>query len=219
MSRVAWLALAGVVSACGSHVRTMVSVASDQTEYPCVLRDPVTLQPDFMVRQTLAFHAVRDGKHIDSELDAVVQKQGGTLLIVGLGPMNAKVFTLTHQRDRIEFAQFMGPKLAFSPRNVVVDVHRVYFKRLEAPFPGDTNTYTGVRRGELDGEQVEEIWHNGQLRSVAFTRLAEPALRGAIRIELGPGCKWNACEPDTVSLHNEWYGYQLTITNSNYERL
>src|SRR5262249_55424302 len=62
---------------------------------------------------------------------------------------------------------FMGPELPFSPRNVVVDVHRVFFKRLPAPPQAG---YSGVVRGELDDETVEETWRDGQLRASAFTR-------------------------------------------------
>lgn len=219
MNRAAWVAVSAMVVACGAKAHMLVTSANDQTEYPCVLRDPSTLHPDFLVRQTLEFKAVRNGTPVHRELDVVLQKQGDTLLIVGLGPLNAKAFTLQHRRDQIEFKQFMGPHVALSPRNVVVDVHRVYFKRLEAPPPGGWETYTGTRQGELDGEHVEEVWQNGQLRSIAFTRPAQPALRGAVRIQLGPGCRHLACEPNSVSLDNQWFGYRLTITNQGYEPL
>jgi uncharacterized protein DUF3261 len=129
--------------------------------------------------------------------------------------MNVKAFTLTHRGDRIEFAQFTGPALPFSPRNVVVDVHRVFFKRLPAPIPAGQ---ASVVRGELDGETVEETWRDGQLRAAVFTRPGS-ALRGAIRIELGPGCTPALCEPESATLHNEWFGYTLTIVNEGYERL
>lgn len=219
MNRAVWLALLAVGAACGSSARTSVTAASDQAEYPCVLRDPITLRPDFMVRQTLEFAAVRNGTPVHTQLDVVLQKRGDTLLIIGLGPMNATAFTLQQNHDQIEFKQFMGPHVPFSPRNVVVDVHRVYFKRLEAPVPGGLDTYTGTRQGELDGEHVEEVWQNGQLRSIAFTRPAQPALRGAIRIAMGPGCRAKACEPETVSLENQWYGYRLTVINGVYQPL
>jgi hypothetical protein len=205
------LALAG----CGQPVRTTILSTTAPAEYPCVLHDPRTLPHDFMVRQHLTIEAERDGKPVTGELDAVVQKQGDTLLIVGFGPMNVKAFTLTHRADRIELVQHMGPELPFSPRNVVVDVHRVFFKRLPPPAePG----YSGAVRGELDGEHVEETWRDGQLRQAVFTRPGS-ALRGAIRVELGPGCAPSRCEPESATLHNEWFGYTLTIANEGFERL
>ena len=203
------------VAGCGHPVRGTVISTTDPAEYPCVLHDPRTLPHDFMVRQSLTVRTRRDGKPVEGRFDAIVQKQGDTLLIVGFGPMNVKAFTLTHRGDRIEFAQFMGPELPFSPRNVVVDVHRVFFKRLPAKAQAG---YSGVVRGELDGETVEETWRDGQLRTAVFTRPGS-ALRGAVRVELGPGCTPVLCEPESATLHNEWFGYTLTIVNEGYERL
>ena len=246
VNRAMGMAVAAVVISCGPTLHTSMST-TDRAEYPCVLHDPSTLHPDFMVRQTVAVHAVADGKSIHRQFDAVLQKQGDTLLMIGLGPANVKGFTLQQKDDRsidptphsllgsavtlgnpwrgthpgragvIEFKQFMGPALPFSPRNMLVDVHRVYFKRL--PPRGDGAPDTGVRRGELDGEMVEETWKDGNLRSVMFTRPDHPELHGAIRIEMGPGCQRNACAPDAIQLQNEWFHYRLEIINGDYERL
>ena len=211
----ALIALAVVAACSGPPKRTAVILTGAPSEYPGVLPDPKTLTHDFMVRQTLTITTQRDGKPVEAELDAVLQKQGDTLLIVGFGPMNAKAFTLTHRGDRLEFAQFMGPELPFSPRNIVVDVHRVYFKRLPPP---SEPSYSGVRRGELEGETVEETWKDGQLRGSVFTRPGDK-LVGAVRVERGPGCDPVRCEPESATLRNEWFGYTLAIANEDYEPL
>lgn len=209
------IALLALGAGCGAPARSTVISTTAPAEYPCVLHDPRTLPHDFLVRQSLTIRTRRDGKPVEGQFDAVVQKQGDTLLIVGLGPMNVKAFTIAHRGDRIEFARLVGPELPFSPRNVVVDVHRVFFKRLAAPAqPG----FSGVVRGDLDGERVEETWRDGELRATVFTRPGS-ALAGAIRIELGPGCHPDRCEPEAATLHNEWFGYTLTIVNEGYERL
>jgi hypothetical protein len=211
------IAFAGCLAAgCGQPSRHSVIHTNAPAEYPGLLHDPKTLPHDFMVSQTLTIRTMRDGKPVDAELDAVLQKQGDTLLIIGFGPMHVKAFTLTQRGDRIEFAQFMGPQLPFSPRNIVVDVHRVYFKRLPAP---SDPTYSGTQRGVLDGEDVEETWQNGQLRTSIFTRPTNAKLRGAIRVERGPGCAPELCEPESATLANEWFGYTLSISNEDYERL
>ncbi|CAN5901654.1 hypothetical protein BH11MYX3_BH11MYX3_01670 [soil metagenome] len=203
------------ITACGHPPRTSTIQTTAPSEYPGVLHDPKTFPRDFMVRQTLKIHTQRDGQPVDAELDAVVQKQGDTLLIIGLGPMDMKAFTLTQKGDQIEFVQVAGPELPFSPRNIVVDVHRVFFKRLPAPAqPG----YSGVQRGELDDERVEEVWKDGQLRAATFTRPGSK-LKGAIRVQLGEGCTPVACEPVSAMLRNEWFGYTLTIANEGYETL
>lgn len=208
------VALGAALAGCGGPARHLVVSASAPSDYPCVLHDPATLPHDFLVRQSLTIHARRDGRPVDGQFDAILQKQGDTLLIVGFGPMNVKAFTLEQRGDRIEFTQFLGPELPFSPRNIVVDVHRVYFHHLPPPGPG----YSGTARGELDGETVEETWQDGELRRAAFTRPGT-ALRGAVTIELGPGCAPAACEPASATLRNEWFGYTLEIANEGYERL
>jgi hypothetical protein len=201
-----------MVLGCAHHATMTTGAPAD---YPGVLHDPATLAPDFMVRQTITIHARHDGKPVDGEFDAVLQKHGDTLLILGFGPMNVKAFTITQRSDRIQFVQYMGPKLPFSPRNVVLDVHRVFFKRL--PPPTDPN-YSGVLSGELDGEHVEETWQNGELRKAVFTRPGS-ALHGAVRVELAPGCRPSTCEPESATLHNEWFDYTLEIANNGFEAL
>jgi len=209
-------ALLAVVLACGGGPRPLVVLStSDPAEYPGVLHDPHTLPRDFMVRQSLKLDTKHNGKRLEAEFDAVVQKQGDKLLVLGLGPMNMKVFTITQLGNRIEFKQFRGPKMPFSPRNIVLDVHRVFFKGL--PRPTDAN-YSGVLRGELDGEHVEETWQAGQIRERVFTRPGS-TFKGAVRIAFGAGCTTSQCEPETATIRNEWFDYTLAIENNGYESL
>ena len=205
------------VTACGSSVRRTAMLTTDPSEYPCVLHDPHTIAHELMVRQTITINAQHEGKPVEASFEAVLQKQGDTILIVGFGPMNVKAFIIKQVGNRIELEQYLGPQLPFSPRNVVVDVHRVFFKHLPLP-AGEAASYSGVRHGELDGETVEETWHDGQLRAAVFTRPGSK-LHGAIRVELGAGCVANRCEPESATLHNEWFGYTLSIANEVYEAL
>lgn len=208
-------AMVGALTGCGPGVQRQTMLTSDVSDYPCTLHDPETIKHDFMVRQTLTIDTKHEGKPVNFSFDAVVQKQGNTLLIIGFGPMRVKAFTLTQKGSHIDFAQFMGPPVPFSPRNILVDVHRVFFKRLPAdPDP----KFSGVKHAALDDEMVEETWRDGQLTQAVFTRPGSK-WNGAIRIELGPGCTAKLCEPETATLHNEWFGYKLTIANDSYEEL
>jgi hypothetical protein len=183
--------------------------------YPGVLHDPGEWPENFMVRQSIDLQARRGDRTVDGHLDAVMQKQGDTLVIVGLGPMNARVFTLTQRGHEIDFVKGAGPDLPFSPRDILVDVHRVFFKALPRP-PGSGES--GILRGELDGEHVEESWENGELRSRTFIRPGT-ALHGAVRIEFAAGCRVDRCHPSSVIVKNEWFDYTLTITSQDYEAL
>ncbi len=195
--------------------RQVFSSAAAAEGYPCVLHDPREWRVNFMVQQSIDVRAVHDGRTSLGHLDAVVQKQDDTLVIVGLGPMNTRAFTLAQRGARVEFEQFLGPDLPFSPRNILVDVHRVFFKAL--PRPGGA-AGTGVVRGLLDGETVEERWADGELRGRSFARPGT-ALRGAVRVEYGAGCRPERCEPASVTVENEWFGYTLAITNHGYEAI
>lgn len=212
------LVLATGATACGGSHPPVVMSTHDPAEYPFVLLDPKAVTQNFMVRQNLKIHAVVKGEAHDGEFDAVLQKQGDSLVIIGFGPMNVKAFTLEQHGDQIKFEQFMGPKLPFSPRNVVVDVQRVFFKHLPPPTTDGASDakFSGQVHGELDGETLDETWTDGQLRAIVAAR---PAMKGAIRVELGPGCTAARCEPENATLRNEWFDYTLRIANEDFQPL
>jgi hypothetical protein len=211
-----WVVVALALGCASSSPRHLVLSADDAAEgYPAVLHDPAEWPENFMVRQSIDIRGQKDGRTVEGQLDAVVQKKDDTLIILGLGPMNARAFTLTQRGRRIEFDQLAGPRLPFSPRNILIDVHRVFFKALPRP---DGAGASGVVRGELDGESVEERWEHGELKERSFTRPGS-ALRGALRVEYGAGCRADRCRPESVTVNNQWFGYTLTITNHDYEAL
>jgi hypothetical protein len=178
-----------------------------EAEYPCVLHPPRELTPDFAVEQHIT--VTKDARR--GEIDGVLQKRGDELLIVGFGPMRVRAFVLRQGDDEIHFEQSMGPSLPFPPRNVLVDVHRTFFKHLPDP-PSD-----GERSGRIDEEDVTEIWKSGALVERRYER---PAFRrGSVRVHYGPGCTAERCEPATVTIVNEWFGYELAIVNARFTRL
>lgn len=176
--------------------------------YPGVLHPPRELSPDLVVEQHI--EATKDGS--GDGFDAVVQKRGDELLVVGLGPASVRAFVIRQFGDAIDFEQRLGPKPPFPARNVLVDVHRVFFKRLDGDAPVD-----GARTGSVDGEEVRETWRGGELVERSFSRPGE--LSGAVRVRYGPGCRADRCEPRTVRLLNEWFGYALTIDNKRFHWL
>lgn len=203
MKRLVLLLLVGVVAACGSPPKTPEA----ETEYPGVLHAPRELTPDFAVEQ----HVVVQKGDRRAEFDGVLQKHADDLVLVAFGPMKVRAFVLKQDAAGIHFEQAMGPPMPFPPRNILVDVHRAFFKKLPSP-PAN-----GEHKGRLDDEDVTESWQNGTLVERRYER---PSFRpGAVRVRYGPGCTAEACEPDTVKVANEWFGYELTITNGRYTRL
>jgi hypothetical protein len=189
--------------------RLLVLLAACASPAP-VLRSPADWPADFIIRQSIEVHARTGGQAVDGALDAVVQKRGDTLIVIGLGPMSTRAFTITQRGHTVSLDQAAGPPLPFAPRDLIADVHRVFLTALPA----------GVSHGQVDGDDVEEVWEHGELRRRIFTRPGS-GLHGAVRVEYGEGCRPGprACRPETVTLSNEWFGYTLTIANDEYEML
>lgn len=179
-------------------------------EYPCVLHAPRELGPDLVVEQHVEI--AKDGR--GGAFDAVLQKRGDELIVVGLGPLGVRAFVIRQQGAEVTSEQRIGPKPPFPARNVVIDVHRAFFKRLEITEAGEPD---GSRSGQLDGEEVVEIWKSGELVERRFTRPSEMA--GAVRVSYGPGCRTDRCEPSSVRLVNEWFGYELRIENRRFHSI
>ena len=203
----AGVALGLFVAACGASPTPPSAPMS--TEYPGILHPPSELSPDFAVEQHVEL--TKGDRH--GAFDGVLQKRGAELVLVGLGPMGVRAFVLRQDGAQARFEQSMGPALPFPPRNVLVDIHRAFFKRL----PLGDGAPCGTQRGELDGEDVTEIWKDG---SLVERRFARPTFReGSVRVLYGPGCTRARCEPGTVRIVNEWFGYEITIDNRRYHWL
>ena len=192
-----------LVGACGSPPKT----PDASTEYPGVLHPPSELTPNFSVEQQIT---VTKGDR-KAELDGVLQKSGDQLVIVAFGPLKVRAFVLKQDPTGIHYEQTMGPQLPFPPRNIVVDVHRAFFKRLPDP------PRNGEHRGHLDDEEVTEIWKDGSLVERRYER---PSFRpGAVRVRYGPGCTVEQCQPEHIDIDNPWFDYRLSITSTNYNPL
>jgi hypothetical protein len=171
------------------------------------MHPPAELSPNVLIEQHV--EASKDGR--SGAFDAVVQKRGDELVVVGLGPMGVRAFVIEQRGAEVTFEQRLGPELPFSPRNVLVDVHRTFFKGLPHPDGGSPD---GIEHGTVDDEEVVETWRKGELVERSFTRPRERS--GAVRVLYGPGCRADRCEPASVRLVNEWFGYELRIDNRRF---
>lgn len=155
----------------------------------------------FLYRQRVT--ARRPG-HDEVSFDAVLQKQGDTLTMLGLTPFGTRAFVLQQRGLAVEFTSYMPGELPFPPRFILLDLHRTLFVTLGAQPPD------GERRGVRDGESVREVWRGGRLMERRYERVdGHPA--GAIEVRYEGGMAGQE-PPDTVEYRNGWYGYALTIT-------
>lgn len=202
-----WLlsSIAALAAGC-APAATSTRPPTSEREYPCILHPPSELTPEFSVNQHVeAFAQGRSGG-----FDSVLQKHGNELVIVGLGPAGVRAFLLKQSGDAITAEQYFGPKPPFPPRNVVIDVHRAFFKRLPSPPPG-----ASIIKGKVDDEDVEEDWKGDNLVERRFFRPGT-GYQGAVRVTYSPGCTREHCAPPQLKIVNEWFGYSLKIDCTDY---
>lgn len=153
------------------------------------------LAETFVLRQTVTVRWVgEDGEAQEASFDAAVQRQGSSLLLLGLGPMGGVGFTLSLEQGKVSFENRTGQDLPFAPERMLADVQRVYYPWLDdgalwrersesvrgdqslwrvgpSP-PGEGSALCGdcVRRGLRGGFDIKEHRRQGQV----FRRRFDP---------------------------------------------
>jgi hypothetical protein len=207
---------AAVVLGCALHFAACASrppPPSQAPPYSGPLVDPATVSRDFLDRQQItATYAGRT-----TRFDAVVQKRGGALTVLGLTPFGSRAFVLQQTGNDVSFQSFVPQTMPFPPRYILIDVQRVYFASLAALSGGPPPD--GEQSGERDGEIETERWQGGALLSRTFRR-ADGSPAGEIAIDYGrAGMGADGTPPRQISLSNGWYGYRLDIAIVSHERL
>jgi len=169
------------------------------------LVDPATLTGDFSLEQEITI-THPEGEH---SFRAVLEKRGGRLVLLALGPHGGRGFAWTQTGQDVEFEPFIPVELPFPPRYVLEDVHRVWFLATHPPDGGQ-----GEVTRDASGEHEVERFEGGRLMTRSYTRLDHhPA--GRIDVDYGeglaPGAPLTAAPPQDVTLVNGWLGYRLHV--------
>lgn len=167
--------------------------------YPGQLVPPGELPGAVLYRQRVE---VRFPGREPARFEAVVQKKGDALLVVGLGPMATRAFTIELRGAHLQ-VEYKAPEArAVPPQHLLHDVERAFFRGLPGAPLGD-----GTHQGTDRGEQVSEAWQDGRLQARTFRREDTP---GALRIAYTGG--WEpGSGPPPLELENGWLGYALSI--------
>ncbi len=198
------LALALALAACASP-----RPAGPPAEYVGALVPTGDIRGAFLARQHVSAHY--PGGH-DVEFDAVMQKQGDTLTLLGMTPFGTRAFLLQQRGTEVSFTSYLPRELPFPPRYMLLDIHRTFFIGLGAPPAAD-----GERRGTRDGEEIVERWQAGRLMERRFRRLdGRPA--GDIVVRYGDGMQGHA-PPRVIEFRNGWFGYTLSIETTAHQTL
>src|SRR5690606_19478299 len=177
-------------------------------EYRGPLVDPTTIPGDFLWEQRVtAYHGERKGA-----FDAVVQKRGPELLILGLTPMKPRGFSLTQRRSEFTYKQYVPFELPFSPASVLYDVHRCFFHELLDSFPE-----SGSRKRAFAKERLIDEFEGSRLTRRTYENVSGSGM--PLTIQYGPPGYGQGVPPRIVSLNNKAYGYRLTVTTSATHQL
>jgi hypothetical protein len=216
-----------IVVSCGAGARKEADWPT-----PVVLLAPAAHPADFFDRQRI----VATYKGHTASFDAVVQKRGNELTLVGLTPFGSRAFVLRQVGGEASFESFVPQTLPFPPNYILVDVERVFFPWTDAAPPTDAN-----RQFLHDGEIVTERWQAGRLLRRTFSRdgtsprLTTPPSAdvpsaspergrnglppGQIVVEYDGGMASDGTPPRHVSFDNGQFGYHLDITTLTHQNL
>lgn len=184
------------------------SAASPQAEYRGPLVNPRDIPGDFMWQQRVtATHGESRGS-----FDAVVQKKGAELLVLGLTPMKTRGFSLTQRETDVEYKQFVPFELPFAPASVLYDIHRAFFYNLLGPFPT-----SGTRDSAFENERIKDEFVEGRLVARRFENVSDSGKE--LLIEYSPQGYVPKAPPEVTTIENLAYGYHLRVETTSAESL
>lgn len=211
-------ALACLALACAQAVPDAPPNAAPSAQtYPGTLVDPTELGDDFMWRQLVTATFRRPRGELESvSFEAIVQKRGDTLSVLGMTPFGSRGFLIEQRGQDVSLRRFVDGEMPVPARFILIDIHRTFFHGIAADHAGPLDE-DGFRTAIVDGEEIRELHRDGRLIERRFRRLdGEPA--GIIRIDYGPGAP--ATGPaELITLDNGWFGYQLVIKTLEQTRL
>lgn len=165
-----------------------------------VLHSPSELGGDFQWRQQVTAQWPTGTR----TFDAILSKEGSSLLLVGLGPMDTPGFILrVDDKGVLSVENNTGQPMPFDAKFVLLDVQRAFYPWFPAGLASGTRSVT------RDGETVEETWRDGRLQKRRFVRV-DGNPRGVIEVSY---VGWSPSDraPKRATLENGWHGYTLII--------
>lgn len=152
------------------------------------VRSPAEHPGDFQWQQTVT---VRYGKQAPRSFDAVLEKSGAELRLVGVTPIGTVTFVAEAIGTEVRFENRTGEALPFDGSHILRDVQRVFFPWLHGPFveghrAGAHGGLTVKERRE-EGVLVERTFHDaeGLVATVRFQSPGEPPAKAQLESRLG----------------------------------
>jgi hypothetical protein len=145
---------------------------------------------------------------LTSTFDAIVECSDGELRMVGLTPFKTRAFLLTQKGQIFHFEKFVDRELPFSPKQILVDLHRTFFIGFQTRTEERTERY-------FQEERVDDA-RDGKLWKRRLKRVANES--GSISIDYEGGFD-GTVPPSQVVLTNGYYGYRLVVETVSVQSL
>jgi len=189
-----------LVPACVHHETAPPPRAPVTPPTAAELPPPDAIPGAFAVRQKLTATSPKGG----GSFEAVLQKQPGTLTLVGLTPYGSRAFLLVQTKGDVQFTKYIPRDLPFPPTFMLLDIHRVLASWLGPPLAA-----SGERSGQVGDETIRERWLSGKLMERTFTS-ARSNPPGVITISYtGHGASDNIATH--ITLQNARLDYRIVI--------
>jgi Protein of unknown function (DUF3261) len=178
-------------------------------DYPTQLSSPSSWPRNFLWRQ----HLVATYRGQTNAFDAVLQKRGDELLLIGLTPFGTKAFVMRQVALEVRVTSSSVPiELPFPPRYVFNDISRAYLQEA-----GTAPSSDGTHFVERNGERIQETWRDGRLLERRFRREGG-GCPGDIVVTYVGGMV-NGRSPALIEFDNGWLGYHLSIATLSEQDL
>jgi len=163
----------------------------------------------------------------EERFEAVLQKEGDSLLLVGLGPMGRIGFRISLEDEELGLQNDTGQTMPFSPAYILADVQRIFYPWLEPWLEEEQRCRSCRRRGARRGLEIEEHRVEGRLVERRFSVSDRPSL-GEVVVRYdrddpndpdgrgdGPTPPGAARAPQAglwrATLRNDWVGYEIEV--------
>jgi len=158
------------------------------------LPPPDSIPGTFTLRQKLTATSPKGG----GSFEAVLQKQPGTLTLVGLTPYGSRAFLLQQTKGDVQFTKYVPRELPFAPTFLLLDIHRALATWIGPPL------VTGDRSGQVGDETIHERWQDGKLVQRTFTSTSTST---------GTSISAKARPPETITITYAGYGASNIATH------
>ncbi len=163
------------------------------------------LRGNFVLHQVITVRWAVQGEEFEESFNAALQRNGETLLVLGLGPLGQVGFELRLEEGNVYFENRIGRVLPFAPEHILADVQRVFYPWIE----GTDQCTDCQRKGTHQAISIVETYSEGALTERRFSR-QDDLERGYVVIEYGQDRLAREI-PARANLRNDWVGYALDI--------